>query len=550
MTFDLSSMAPSKVEKALRDIIGKEKDSMGTHIILPSGAIPLKSTTLFSTPSISHDDGAGDVEEKRAHFLIKGMENLTISGQIDEKGEPSTILLGENDEFPQSIKPSVLWAEECRNLTLENLEFAFEKPSCYWGKVVRKEEGRLFIEAKGDYPPVLPLYCMNRFSSSALKGRSLTIGFGIDDTMERGSEGLYVLSRKDIAEKVQVGDDLSWHLSGKTDFLVFISSSSDLRLSNIRISDASGFGMLTENIRNIKADRVVIKPHSGYQSVSRDGWKIFRCSGKVSLDRCHIEGTRMDGQNVHSNYMVVKEMDGNVVRAEMKYAPTPLRVGEDVEFLCPKLLGKGKVLSWRIISSQYRTTVQEGDKTAALAVEGKKNRFNLYEIEFDSIPKGTKEGVLLSPSSMTVDEYEVKNSTFFNIAGSGNLFRGRRAFFFNNRYENLMNGGILIGAEKDTHAEAMNPESVVVKNCVFINTGFYPRYGEKAMAGIAAAAQGFGDEALIGELRIEDCVFSNMERAVEVRNTMKCILTGNKYENVETKILSVNTKELTIRDFK
>ena len=70
------------------------------------------------------------------------------------------------------------------------------------------------------------------------------------------------------------------------------------------------------------------------------------------------------------------------------------------------------------------------------------------------------------------------------------------------------------------------------------------------MAGIGAAAQGFGDEALIGELRIEDCVFSNMERAVEVRNTMKCILTGNKYENVETKILSVNTKELTIRDFK
>ncbi|MCF0238291.1 MAG: hypothetical protein HUK24_06795, partial [Sphaerochaetaceae bacterium] len=446
------------------------------NIVLPKGDFYLNKTVLFDTLSIGHDDGCGENTKKRAHLVIKGLKNLTIKGANDENGKPVTRLFGYNDMEQQTLKPSILWAEDCPNLKLEDIEFALSKYSSFIGTVIEKTDDYIVVQPqKDDYPNDITPYCMNAFRNGVLVGQSLTIGFDVKESFQRLDDGNYKLLSKSIAQKVTINDELSWHLSGLTDFLVFIGNCDNLELNNIRISDACGFGMLTEACENINANKVVIKSNDGYQPVSRDGWKIYRCSGKVQVTDSWIEGTRMDGQNVHGNYLLVKGINGNKLYLELRYAPTPLKVGSELRFYKDDEIGKGTILSCEVINSDYRDIEQQGDNTAARAVVGKKNRFNTYCVELDEIPTGVDEDTFVVADVFTVQEYICKNTVFRNIAGCGNLVRSRTAVLDNNRYENIMNAGILVGSEWDTHLESTNPEKTTICNCSFKNIGFVPR---------------------------------------------------------------------------
>lgn len=552
MTIVLSAdnLKANDLEAALAKALSETEGLAGVTIILPCGEFLLKKTTLIQTPSISHDDGCEENEAKEVCIMLKDRPGFTLRGAVGEDGETKTVLLVHNDGKPQCLKSSAIWAENCPGLTLENLELRMSSPTSFFGTIEEKFEDTLVIKPGGkDYPVELPVYCMNRFRDGVLLGKSVTIGFGIDDTMKKREDGRFVLVSKEIADTVNVGEDLSWHLSGMTDFFVFIGHCDDLHLKNIRVSDASGFGMLTECCRNITARKVVIRSREGYQPVSRDGWKIFRCSGRIGVSDSWIEGTRMDGQNIHSNYLIVRKVAGNRIEAEMKYAPSLVTVGSYIQFQGTEAWEKPRILSWRIVSSEFRTTGQEGDGTAAKAVVGKKNRFTLYEFYLDEIPNGVSEGSYCILEDFTVEEYICSGSTFRNIAGGGNLIRARSALLERNSYENIMNAGVLIGAEWDTHAEAMNPENVEVRNCSFTNVGFSPRYGERGMGGVAAAAQGFGDEPVIGRLLVENCSFSSLSRAVELRNVRNAVIRGNTYSGVGERLFVEKVNRVEVEDY-
>ena len=522
MTYTLSSLN----EDELVEIMSRTEAMDEVTIILPPGELYLKKTLSFRTKAISHDAGCGDVEEKKAHIFIKGRKNFTLKGS--NRGE--TVLLAFNDGKAESLKPSALWCEECDGLRVENLTFGFDRPTTFFGTVIEKEEDRIVIRpGRNDYPSVLPYYCMNRFCDGALTGPSLTIGFGLDNTMKKRDDGLFTLTDKEIADKVIVGDNLSWHLSGLTDFLIYIGNMRNLTLNNIRVFDASGFGILTESVENIDALHVVIKPMEGYQSVSRDGWKIFRCSGKVSVTSSHFEGTRMDGQNVHTNYMTIKDISDNTLTAELKYSPTPLKERTFVTFYGPQRKGRAEIKAWKILSSEFRETREESADGAAKADSGKSNRYNTYSITFDIIPSSINVGDTLVPDCMNVDEYHISDSVFKNIAGAANMVRAQRALIERNTYINIMNSAILIGAEWHTHCEGVNPSCVTVRDCTFINTGFVPRYGRRGRGAVAAVAEGFSDEKVIGCVTVSGSTFSSMESAYENSNAEKFEFNNNRY---------------------
>lgn len=522
MTYTLSSLS----EDELLEILSFSEGMDDVTVILPPGELTLKKTLSFRTKAISHDDGCGDVEEKEAHIFIKGRKNFTLKGS----GKGETVLLAHNDGMAQTLKPSVLWCEECDGLRIENLSFGFDSPTTFFGTVTGKEEDKILIKpGHDDYPSVLPCYCMNRFCNGALTGPSLTIGFGLDKTMKKRDDGLFVLEDKEIAGKVAIADNLSWHLSGLTDFLIYIGNMRNLTLNNIRVFDASGFGILTESVENIDADHVVIKPREGYQSVSRDGWKIFRCSGNVSVTSSHFEGTRMDGQNVTTNYMVIKDFSDNTVTAELKYAPTPLKEKTFVTFYGPKKKGRAQIKAWEILSSEFRETKGERAYGAAKAVSGKSNRYNTYSITLDTIPSSINVGDTLVPDCLNVDEYHISDSVFKNIAGVANMVRAERALIERNTYENIMNSAVLIGAEWHTHCEGVNPSCVTVRDSFFINTGFVPRYGRRGSGAVAAVAEGFCDEKVIGCVTVEGSIFSSRENAYENFNAEKFEFNNNRY---------------------
>ena len=53
----------------------------------------------------------------------------------------------------------------------------------------------------------------------------------------------------------------------------------------------------------------MIKPEGNqFFTGPRDGWKIYRCTGDVRIENCVTEGVRMDGQNVHSNFLIAEKI--------------------------------------------------------------------------------------------------------------------------------------------------------------------------------------------------------------------------------------------------
>lgn len=523
---------------AVREAISYAAAHAVWEVRFAARAYSLKEYETIETLSIAHDDGCGDVHRKECHIVLSGATGLTLAGAVDGAGRPLTRLLGDNPGRIQSRMPSVLWATGCRGLKLKNLAIA-RQPACASAGVIRRiKGGQIEVETFPGLPceAQMGAYCMNAFEvkTRRLNRESVTFGFGFDKRFRRIGPGRLLLSDEALAKRLSVGEGLSWHQAGVTDFLLFFGCCEDLSLENVRIEQSNSFAVLTECCRDIRAKRLEIRPRDGqFFTGPRDGWKIYRCTGQVSLENCHIEGVRMDGQNVHSNFMIVTERRGrDWATAECRYAPFPLRQGARMRLYRGNGWETRRIGRWKVEPAGFKASAQDPDATAGAASVGSQNRISRYRIHFpEGLPDWVKEGCVMAPTCWEPERYVCRDTTFRNIAGAGHLLRCGHVEIARCRYENIMNAGILIGAEWSTHCEGGHGEDIWIHDCEFENCGFYPRYGTYGCACIAVKSQGFSGPVNRG-IVIEDNLFCGSKRALEICDAQKVRIAGNRYENI------------------
>lgn len=531
------------------------KNEIDTIIFEPKSYL-LETYKNIKTHSIAHDDGCGIVDSKDCHIILKDIKNLTLRGQVNKEGEILTVLKGFNPQISQTRLPSIIWAENCTNLKIENIAFT-RFPECAGAGVVDSVNGSLVTVKTFDGTSCfegMGAYCMNKLDSEtrSLNTESITYGFGIDDRWHRVQPNIFSIENEHIASSVKASDGLSWHQSGLTDFQMFFGNCNDLSFVNVRVINTNSFAILTENCKNIYANGLVIKPDSHqFFTGPRDGWKIYRCSGTILLDNCHIEGVRMDGQNVHSNFMVFRErLSDNCAVFSCKYAPitmennTLFRIYNENE---TQLL---KITDWSIIGNYQEEALDENLEGAAKAVVGTINNNTLYKLVFkEAIPNYVHKGTLGTPLSWEPEAYQCRNTTFLNIAGAGQLLRCGNTIIENCTYKNIMNAGILLGAELSTHCEGGHAINVRINKCVFDNCGFKARYGKRGKGCISIKSQGF-DNTANKNITIENNKFLSSLRAVEICNAENVILKNNLYYNIEEEVMidKASTHNINILD--
>ena len=252
-------------------------------------------------------------EERQCHLLIERFSGLTLQGAVDASGNPATELVGFNDGINNGLLPSILWIEDCQQLTLENLTFTRNPEYASAGEVVAVEGDTVQVEVFEGNPCYdgMGTYCLNRIDpcSGALLGNSVTFGEGADNSWKLLGGRRLELHDSKVASQVNTGEYLSWHQGAKTDFQVYIGRCRDVQLSNIRTCNSNGFCLITEGCEDVRADRVVFKPRGNQLFTGpRDAWKIGKCSGHFEISGMAVEGVRMDGQNMHSNWMVLEQI--------------------------------------------------------------------------------------------------------------------------------------------------------------------------------------------------------------------------------------------------
>lgn len=504
----------------IRQALAKAKLTGDAEVVFERGRYILRDYITHPTEGIVHDAGSAGIQpEKDCHLLLHETAGLTLRGAVDDAGEPATILVGWNNQINHSLLPAIIWCETCPDLKLENLAFTREPLFTSAGLITEATHNHVIVDVFPDCPAWdgMAAYCANRFSSdgSTLLGESITYGGGAGINWQEIGPNRLKLASPLVAAKVQTGEQLSWHQGAQTDFQVYVAHSNNLHLENLRTYNCNGFGLLTESCHNITAHAVSFRPDgSRLFTGPRDAWKIFKCGGSINIDTFSVQGVRMDGQNMHSNWLYLKErINSKEAIFFCKYTYAPIEPGSLIEFY------DKTTVDTRVVSSAS----YEGK--AEFGLPG-----NLYRVRFtDTLPGYSKENTLCAAQCWEADHYDCRNSDFTNIAGAGHLVRYDHLRLHNNQYRNIMNPGVLLGAEMPTHAEGGHATDIHIEACDFDNCGFFPRYQTAGCIGVHSA--GF-DLPLNHDITITRNTFRNSKIGVHLMTARNVSIHGNYYENI------------------
>ena len=504
--------------------IEKAKSEKADVLEFEAGTYPLISCTQVETDLTAHDAGAALLPTKDVHILLSDLENITVKGATDESGTPLTVLEAANTLELHSLLPSLLWMTDCKNITIENLKFKRNPEFCSAGKVTKIDGDTLFLEVFPGNPCYdnMGTHCMNRFTPDGqLNGVSLSYGPGLKENFRLVGDRLLSLKDADVSSRVEVGDILTFHQGAKTDFQCFFGASENVTLKNLHTVNSNGFAFLAFDIKNLNIDSVKFKPEGNlYFTAPRDAFKLHKCSGDIKVDNMYIEGVRMDGQNMHSNFMFPTEQPSEKeVVLFSRYAYLDLPANTLME-----LYTNGTEQTFEIESVAC-------DKKAC---HYENNPGYFYRVTFkEALPKLDFTEALFLARAWEPDSYVCENSTFINIAGAGHLSRIDHMRIRNCTYTNLMNSGIWLGVEFPTHIEGGNATDIEISDCTFTNCGFSSRCG--AMGCIGMNSFEF-DKYHNRDIRIKNCAFKDSGIGLDIQNAQDVHIENCTFTNVETKI--------------
>ena len=474
------------------------------------------------TPITLQRDMAAD---KEVLILIENMKNLTLRGKTDENGDPATILAGINTMEPNPILPSILWCEKCENLRVRDIAFTRAPEFASAGRVIGNDGKKLTVSVFGGCPCYdgMETYCMNRLTPDGkLDYASLSYGQGLGTKFSLVGDRVLELDSEKVASVVNLGELISWQQGAKTDFQCYFGHIQGLRLSNLRTYNANGFAMITFCCRDIIADRIIFRPRGNQLFCSpRDAWKIHKCGGSIEISRLYVEGVRMDGQNVHSNYLFVREVISE--RSLIAEADSPagdFRVSGGIEGTIEFFSGEEFVGTAELVDS-----VPLGKRTV--------NGRDLHSFRLDlrdPIDFAVGADTLILPRCFMPESYHCRDSEFYNIAGAGHLLLISHLLIENCRYTYIMNPGIMLGAEFPIHHEGGNCEDAVIRGCEFRNCGFEARYSTVGCIGINSA--GF-HKAVNHDIRIENCRFADSDVGIDIHCARDVRISGCVYEGLD-----------------
>ncbi len=514
------------------------KETNAEAVVFEKGVYPLIKSVSFPLSFVPNKDGIYEGEGyDNAHIYIKDFENFKFIGAVDENGEPATTLMGYNHGKLNETMPSILRTESGNNIEIANFRLLRNLDYCTAAVVKEITGSEITVEVREGCPCYdgMGTFCMNRFSpdGSTLIGNSLTFGAGADGkTFKKIGDRLLLLDDEKVASKIEVNDIITFHQGACEPFQCHYRRTKNLTLKNLRTVNTSGFGMLAYNVHNLYTERLVFKPEGNQLFVGpRDAFKLQQCNGEIVMKNMHVEGVRMDGQNMHSVFLVITEIiDDKTLKIFKRNQYDDLVIGSDMEFC-------------------FGTETVRRKITGFLGVEKTKmGEFSghIYTVEFDSLPEGLTTENRCFATCFEPDSYTCIDSEFVNVAGAGHLARIDNMEIVGCRYKNMMNSGILLGCEYGHWTEGGHATNIHITDCEFDSCGNTSRYKGKGCIGIKSG----GISGIYNKnIHIENCSFKNSDIGVDIHDAEGVIVENCRYENIKenVQIEQETTKDVIIR---
>lgn len=512
----------------------------------------LKEVKRKGATTLVFDAGVFDLDvkdaEKNIAIEIEGIPNLEVRGAVNEKGEPSTILLRHYEMKPNIKGLQILSVSECPHFTLKNMRFDNSPQYLTAGEVVKNDGKSIEIKIFQGNPMIdnTVLYCCNLWN---LKTRdlkhvgSVTFGGDVDKKLEEYTAHIIgdptnrtvCINSPRIASLAKTGDGISWNF-GWNGIQVNFTFCDDLKVENVWTHSAIGFCMEASYCHNIHTKGVRFQRTGSQLHVgSRDAWKLYCCTGEVIMNDMYCEGVRWDGQNVSGlflwvdaiedkNHLIMKRPWGNV--------PKNMKKGDLIGFMKDR---KEEVLI-KIKSVQRFLT---------------KDHLWMYRVGTEEpIPAFVNAQTICNMYSWNVDSYQLVNSTFKNIAGTASLIRNDNVLISGCKFYNIMYPAVCIGGALE-ECEGVISKHIKVTGCEFVSSGWQARHG--AYGGVAVRVQrrrGLAETKipLVKDVSISNNIFRNCNIGIQAEGVDGLMISKNTFLDVNRNIVGKDNVNVVVED--
>lgn len=313
-------------------------------------------------------------------FYLNGISDLVIDGG--------------NSVFIIDGKLTNIAIENCKNITLKNLELRHAHPDMHELKVVGKTAFGVDFEIDRDtlceYENGKLYFCGKDYKSAADRDSDTASWIGLirsdsPDKVKRVRHPLFSARKiQGLGErKIRVGypntsrfklGDRFYIYDVRRQFAgIFINRSENIILDNIKQRFNYSLALVVQDSENITADRLDFSPKKDsarkLASVA-DFVQLCMCRGKVRITNSNFCGAGDDCLNIHGIHFKITEKRGNDIIVRFMHPQThgfnPLRAGDSIAFIDTKTLlerGHAEIINSVLLNEyEIRLTLDSADK--------------------------------------------------------------------------------------------------------------------------------------------------------------------------------------------
>lgn len=509
-------------------------------------------TVLFQEGIYDFSENPISNENIGAYLKIIKAGGLTLQGAQRDGEKPATVFKrlncgGDNVDLRQ-----LLYAEQCENLTLRDIQFETAPTYYTAGKIIEVTKEAVTVEIAEGYPAPeeigdtkihLPgLY--DKTNGCFYEQRLIwTKEDGSDAPLcnipDANNPRVVKIENAEIAKKAKKAVKakgaenllMFWFQGHYTEnfHMLYFKYCENLVFEGIAIPSSTGFALTCDMCKNITYRDVSLAPQDGKCAVApRDALKLYACGGDILMENVVMEGFEDDGQNCHGQFSTIYQIKDEHTLVLNITAANPYRPdwfeNTHMRFLTSdtnEIYAEVKIKSAAQISdTQWEFVTEEALPTdLTCSVENDFSAASIVELE------------AFIASSWTVRNCTIR-STYRGLKISA-----QNVLIENNTFENNV-FQIYIGAENDPWwHESKNPINVTIRNNTFIN----PLSGT-AIDMDFHSYQDSKEEPLatpvMRDIYIYNNKFVNCNIGVIVRDAQDVYIYDNTYENVkkETKL--------------
>lgn len=456
------------------------------------------------------------------HLRLMNANNIIFRGAT-LNNQPATRLVRFNTGAEDVVLPFLFQISSSKNIFVEN--FIFDNDPYYYtaGIVTAKIGSNVTVDIFPGHPMnILKPYIMGTYDpvTGANKKLRVTWETGLPTwAPELGGSGrLLKLNYTDLANAVNVGDNVFWFQGNHGGTQCVTSKSENISFKNIITHNSTGFVYHFVDNENITLNKVKIETTENRIAVApRDGIHLANNRGLILLDSVVVKNTPGDdGLNAHGLYISVGSISGKTITFNENLV-ADLKPNSRIQFVDANF------------QPAWTGTVESSSPVVA-------NNTPVTVVLKETPPSWIVQGSIASPLGWIADALVIKNSVFENTGRFGALARINNVVIDSCTFRFNGNAGVAIGSNYNTFfQESQNAWNIVIKNNFFENNIL--RMGDNTGPGGVYVDQFFVDNpGANGNLFLHNNTFKDETYAYNLRDAKNIHLWGNVYNNVTTPI--------------